>query len=269
MRHNIWPTSIHIEQCNCEWWNEVISGVDAHGNEIWAKWLGDTIWIILWHAADTSHIGKTVSWGRIVGRGDTCHNLGSYEGVTQYVRSHMRPFLFGYHISFCSIVAVEEVRGHELDTFENVHPHIWPTSIYIEQWNCKWWNEVISGIDARGNEIWSKCLGDTVRAILSHATVTGHIGKKFVKGQFWVEVTHVAIGGHMNVLPSISQVIWDHFCLGIILPSVTFLQLKRWGVINFGHIWKCASKYLTFFHSYWTMKLWMIKWSHKWHWCPW
>ena len=47
----------------------------------------------------------------------------------------------------------------------------------------------------------------TVRAILSHATVTGHIGKKFVKGQLWAEVTHVAIWGHMNVLPSISQVI--------------------------------------------------------------
>ena len=48
-----------------------------------------------------------------MGRGDTCHNLGSYEGVTQYVPSHMRPIVFGYHISFCYIFAVEEVRGHE------------------------------------------------------------------------------------------------------------------------------------------------------------
>ena len=51
-----------------------------------------------------------------MGRGDTCHNLGSYEGITQYVPSHMRPFLFGYLISFCSIFAVEEVRGHEFWT---------------------------------------------------------------------------------------------------------------------------------------------------------
>ena len=28
----------------------------------------------------------------------------------------MRPFLSGYHISFCSIFAVEEVRGHEFWT---------------------------------------------------------------------------------------------------------------------------------------------------------
>ena len=51
-----------------------------------------------------------------MGRGYICHNLGSYEGVTQYVPSHMRPFLFGYHIFFCSIFAVEEVRGHEFWT---------------------------------------------------------------------------------------------------------------------------------------------------------
>ena len=51
-----------------------------------------------------------------MGRGDTCHNLGSYEGVTQCVPSHMRPFLFRYHNSFCSIFAVEEVRGHEFWT---------------------------------------------------------------------------------------------------------------------------------------------------------
>ena len=47
-------------------------------------------------------------------------------------------------------------------------------------------------------------LGDTVRAILSHAAVTGHTCKKLVKGQLWVEVTHVTIHGHMNVLPSMS-----------------------------------------------------------------
>ena len=70
-------------------------------------------------------------------------------------------------------------------------------------------------------------LGDTVQAILLHATVTGHIGEKFIEGQLWAEVTHVAIWGHMNVLPSIFQAIRDNFCLGIIFPSVTFLQSKR------------------------------------------
>ena len=39
------------------------------------------------------------------------HSLGSYEGFIQYVLSHMRPFLFGYHISLCSIFALE-VGGH-------------------------------------------------------------------------------------------------------------------------------------------------------------
>ena len=46
-----------------------------------------------------------------MGRGHIGHNLGSYEGFTQYVVSHMRPFLFGYHISFCCIFTLEVVRG--------------------------------------------------------------------------------------------------------------------------------------------------------------
>ena len=48
-----------------------------------------------------------------MGRGHTCLNLGSNESFTQHVLSHMRPFLFGYHISLCYIFALEEVRGHE------------------------------------------------------------------------------------------------------------------------------------------------------------
>ena len=48
-----------------------------------------------------------------MGRGHTGHNLGSYEGFTQYVLSHSRPFLFECHISFYYIFAVGEVRGHE------------------------------------------------------------------------------------------------------------------------------------------------------------
>ena len=51
-----------------------------------------------------------------MGRGHTDHNLRSYEGFTQYVRSHMRPFLFGYHISFCWIFALKVVRGYEFWT---------------------------------------------------------------------------------------------------------------------------------------------------------
>ena len=51
-----------------------------------------------------------------MGRGHTGHNVGSYEGITQYVPSHMRPFLFGCHISLCSILILEEVRGHEFWT---------------------------------------------------------------------------------------------------------------------------------------------------------
>ena len=47
-----------------------------------------------------------------MGRGDTCWNLEPYEDFTQYVLSHMRPLLFGCHISFCYIFTVKEVRGH-------------------------------------------------------------------------------------------------------------------------------------------------------------
>ena len=57
-----------------------------------------------------------VSQGSIVGRGHTGHNVRSYEGITQYVPSHMRPFLFGCHIFLCSIFALEEMRGHEFWT---------------------------------------------------------------------------------------------------------------------------------------------------------
>ena len=63
-----------------------------------------------------------------MGGGHTGHYVGSYESFTQYVLSHTRPFVFGCHISFCSIFAlIKEVRGtlYEFWTqFENVHPHI-------------------------------------------------------------------------------------------------------------------------------------------------
>ena len=51
-----------------------------------------------------------------MGRGDKCHNLESYEDFIQYFLSHMRPFVFGYHISLCPIFALKEVRGHEFWT---------------------------------------------------------------------------------------------------------------------------------------------------------
>ena len=51
-----------------------------------------------------------------MGGGNTCCNRRSYECFTQYFPSDMRPFLFGYHISFCFIFAVKEVRGHEFWT---------------------------------------------------------------------------------------------------------------------------------------------------------
>ena len=51
-----------------------------------------------------------------MGRGHTCQNLGSYECFTQYVLSHMRPFLFGYYISSSYLFALKVVRGHEFWT---------------------------------------------------------------------------------------------------------------------------------------------------------
>ena len=55
---------------------------------------------------------EKVSQRSIVDRGHTGHDLQLYEGFTQYVPSHMRPFLFGCHISFCYFFALEVVKGH-------------------------------------------------------------------------------------------------------------------------------------------------------------
>ena len=59
---------------------------------------------------------QKVSQRSVVGIGHTCHNLGSHEGFTQYVLSHMRPFLFGYHISSCYLFELEVVRGQDFWT---------------------------------------------------------------------------------------------------------------------------------------------------------
>ena len=58
---------------------------------------------------------QKVSQRSIGGRAYTCHNLGPYEGFTQYVPSHMRPFLFGCDISLCYF-ALKMVRGHDFWT---------------------------------------------------------------------------------------------------------------------------------------------------------
>ena len=57
-----------------------------------------------------------ISRRSIVGRGHISHDLGSYEGFAWYVLSHMRPFLFGCHISFCCFFALEVVRGRDFLT---------------------------------------------------------------------------------------------------------------------------------------------------------
>ena len=59
-----------------------------------------------------------------MGRGDRCDNLGSYEDFTWYVPSHMRPFLFGCHISFYWFFALEVMRGHEFWTHLQTCPEL-------------------------------------------------------------------------------------------------------------------------------------------------
>ena len=51
-----------------------------------------------------------------MGAGHKGRNLGSHEGFTQYVPSHMRSFLFGYNIPFCYFFALEVVKGYDLWT---------------------------------------------------------------------------------------------------------------------------------------------------------
>ena len=56
--------------------------------------------------------------------------------------------------------------------------------------------------------------------------ILSHSGKKLVEGELWAEVTGVTIWGHITILPGMCQVIWDHFCLGVIFHSVAFLHSK-------------------------------------------
>ena len=51
-----------------------------------------------------------------MGRGHIDHDMGSHEGVSWYVPSHMKLFLFECHISFCLFFALKVMRGHDLWT---------------------------------------------------------------------------------------------------------------------------------------------------------
>ena len=52
-----------------------------------------------------------------MGRSHIDHDMGSHEGFSWYVLSHMRPFLFGCHISFCLSFALEVMRDHDFWTY--------------------------------------------------------------------------------------------------------------------------------------------------------
>ena len=62
-----------------------------------------------------SHSGEKVKRRSVVGRGHIGHDLGSYKGFAS-MPSHMRPFLFGCHISFCCFFALKVMRGHDFWT---------------------------------------------------------------------------------------------------------------------------------------------------------
>ena len=61
-------------------------------------------------------IGKRLVKGQLWPEVTHVTNLGSYEGFTQHVPSHIRPVLFEYHISSCYLFALEVVRGHDFWT---------------------------------------------------------------------------------------------------------------------------------------------------------
>ena len=48
-----------------------------------------------------------------------------------------------------------------------------------------------------------------------------------------------------------------------------FFHSKWWGFMIFGHIWKSVLSDLTYFHWYWTIELWVVKWGLIWYWCEW
>ena len=62
-----------------------------------------------------SHSGEKLVEGQLWAEA-TQVTIWGHMSFTQYAPSHMRPFLFGYHISFCYIFTVKEVRGHDFWT---------------------------------------------------------------------------------------------------------------------------------------------------------
>ena len=59
-----------------------------------------------------------------MGRGHIGHDIGSHEGFSWYVLSHMRPFLFGCHISFYWFFALKVMRGHYFWTHLQMCPKL-------------------------------------------------------------------------------------------------------------------------------------------------
>ena len=84
----------------------MLGAIDVHGIEIWFNSLGNTE-----QFCDFESQWEKVSRRSIVSRGHIGHNLGSHESFAWYVLSHMRPFLFGCHISFCCFFALKVVRS--------------------------------------------------------------------------------------------------------------------------------------------------------------
>ena len=97
----------------------MLGAIDVRGIEIWFKSLGNTE-----QFCDFESQWEKVSRRSVVGRGHIGHDMGSHEGFAWYVLSHMRPFSFGCHISFCWFFALKVMRGHDLWTHLQMCPEL-------------------------------------------------------------------------------------------------------------------------------------------------
>ena len=130
-----------------------------------------------------------------MGRGHIGHDLGSYEGCVRYVPSHMRPFLFGCHISFCCFFALEVMRGHDFLTHLKMCHNIRPTSGHIKIlpgmcqviWDHFYWGVIFHSVAflhsevIRGHDFWTHLkmcviIFDLLPPILQSGTVSGEMG---------------------------------------------------------------------------------------------
>ena len=137
--------------------------------------------------------------------------------------------------------------------------------MHFEQWNCEWWNVVMCGIGACGNESWSNSLGNTVWAVLWYWVTVGKVSQRLIVGRGHTGHDLGSHEGFALYVPSHMR----PFLFGYQISLCSIFALKEVGVMNFGHIWKCVWQHLTFLHSYWTKELWVVEWGHKWHWCLW